>query len=96
MDAKWYRLASFDSAVVSMNDGSSAALYRRDPQHYRELLRKTMAIHAALHREWPRLAEEYRAALADITSPEAWEKTFAPWVLPGDNGDAAWEEADGD
>ena len=32
----------------------------------------------------------------EITSPEAWEKTFAPWVLPGDNGDAAWEEADGD
>ena len=27
--------------------------------------------------EWPRLAAEYRAALGDITSPEAWEETFA-------------------
>ena len=79
MDAKWYRLAGYDSAVVSMNDGASAALYRRDPERYRELLRKTVAIHAQLHREWPRLAAEYREALADITSPEAWEETFRPW-----------------
>ena len=38
MDAKWWRLSSFDSAIVSMNDGTSAALYRRDPAKYRELL----------------------------------------------------------
>jgi galactofuranosylgalactofuranosylrhamnosyl-N-acetylglucosaminyl-diphospho-decaprenol beta-1,5/1,6-galactofuranosyltransferase len=80
MDAKWYRLASYDSAIVSMNDGSSAALYRRDPERYKELLRKTIAIHAQLHREWPRLAAEYRAALAEITSPEAWEETLRPWT----------------
>ena len=41
MDAKWYRLARYDSAVVSMNDGTSAALYRRDPERFRDLLRKT-------------------------------------------------------
>ena len=80
MDAKWYRLAGYDSAIVSMNDGASAALYRRDPERYRELLRKTIAIHAQLHGEWPRLAAQYRAALADITSPEAWEETFRPWT----------------
>jgi galactofuranosylgalactofuranosylrhamnosyl-N-acetylglucosaminyl-diphospho-decaprenol beta-1,5/1,6-galactofuranosyltransferase len=85
MDAKWYRLASYDSAVVSMNDGASAALYRRDPHHYRELLRKTFAIHSRLRREWPRLAEEYRAALGDISSPEAWEKTLAPWTEESDD-----------
>ena len=32
MDAKWYRLARYDSAIVSMNDGASAALYQRDPE----------------------------------------------------------------
>jgi galactofuranosylgalactofuranosylrhamnosyl-N-acetylglucosaminyl-diphospho-decaprenol beta-1,5/1,6-galactofuranosyltransferase len=67
-----------------MNDGSSAALYRRDPEHYRELLRKTVAIHAELYREWPRLAAEYRAALGEITSPETWEKTLAPWMAGDD------------
>mgnify|MGYP000731184660 CR=1 FL=1 len=37
MDAKWYRLASYDSAIVSMNDGTSAAFYQRDPEKFREL-----------------------------------------------------------
>jgi galactofuranosylgalactofuranosylrhamnosyl-N-acetylglucosaminyl-diphospho-decaprenol beta-1,5/1,6-galactofuranosyltransferase len=80
MDAKWYRLAAYDSAIVSMNDGTSAALYQRDPAKYRELLRKTVEIHERYRREWPRLAQEYKDALPEITSPEAWERTFAPYV----------------
>jgi galactofuranosylgalactofuranosylrhamnosyl-N-acetylglucosaminyl-diphospho-decaprenol beta-1,5/1,6-galactofuranosyltransferase len=83
IDAKWYRIASYDSAVVSMNDGTSAALYRRDPKKYRELAAQTAALHARLAREWPRLAEQYRAALHDVTSPETWEQTFRPWLDPG-------------
>ena len=79
MDAKWYRLAAYDSAVVSMNDGTSAAFYQRDPGKYRELLRKILGIHEEFRREWPRLAQEYREALPEITSPEAWERTFAPY-----------------
>ena len=80
MDAKWYRLASYDSAVVSMNDGTSAALYKRDPQKFRELVKKTADLHRRLTREWPQLAEQYRAALHDVTSPETWEQTFRPWT----------------
>jgi len=79
MDAKWYRLARFDSAIVSMPDGTSAALYRRDPEKFRELAKKTIEIHDRLRKEWPRLAAEYRAALHDITSPETWDETFKPW-----------------
>jgi len=84
MDASWYRLAAYDSAVVSMNDGTSAALYRRDPERFRDLLRKTLEIHERFRRDWPRLAEEYRTALADITSPEAWDETFRPWTEGAD------------
>ena len=80
MDAKWYRLTRFDSAIVSMPDGTSAALYQRDPEKFRELARKTIEIHERLKREWPRLSEEYRAKLGQITSPEAWDETFAPWT----------------
>ncbi|MEO9325941.1 glycosyltransferase [Nocardioides sp. C4-1] len=83
MDAKWYRLGRYDSAIVSMNDGTSAALYQRDPAHFRDLVKRTVEIHEKLRREWPRLAEEYRAALGDITSPEAWEQTFEPWTGAG-------------
>lgn len=85
MDAMWYRLARFDSAVVSMNDGTAAALYRRDPDTFRDLMRRTVEIHRRFHREWPRLAEEYRSALGDITSPEAWEETFRPWTEQSDD-----------
>ncbi len=77
MDAKWYRLARYDSAVVSMPDGTSAALYQRDPQRFRDLLARTVEIHERLYREWPRLAELYRGRLDEITSPAAWDKTFS-------------------
>ena len=76
MDAKWYRLARYDSAVVSMPDGTSAALYQRDPEKFRDLLRRTLDIHQQLHREWPELAEHYRSQLGAITSEEAWSQTF--------------------
>jgi galactofuranosylgalactofuranosylrhamnosyl-N-acetylglucosaminyl-diphospho-decaprenol beta-1,5/1,6-galactofuranosyltransferase len=80
MDASWYRLVNYDSAIVSMNDGASAALYRRDPAEFRDLMRRTVLIHERFRREWPRLAAEYRAALGEITSPETWDKTFEPWT----------------
>jgi len=80
MDAKWYRLARFDSAIVSMPDGTSAALYRRDPEKFRELARKTIEIHERLRREWPRLAALYRDQLSEITSPDKWDETFRPWT----------------
>ena len=76
MDAKWFRLARYDSAIVSMPDGTSAALYKRDPERYRDLLRRTLEIHQRLYRDWPKLAQTYREALEEITSPEAWEGTF--------------------
>ena len=86
MDAKWYRLASYDSAIVSMNDGTSAAFYQRDPEKFRELLSKTLKLHEQLKKEWPRLAQEYRAALGDITSPETWEQTLSPWLDSDSSG----------
>jgi galactofuranosylgalactofuranosylrhamnosyl-N-acetylglucosaminyl-diphospho-decaprenol beta-1,5/1,6-galactofuranosyltransferase len=77
MDARWYRLATMDSAVVSMPDGTSAALYQRDPELFRDLLSRTIAIHERLYREWPRLAREYRDQLREVTSEAAWDKTFS-------------------
>ncbi|WP_110206278.1 glycosyltransferase [Nocardioides daejeonensis] len=86
MDARWYRLARYDSAVVSMPDGTSAALYRRDPDRYRDLLRRTVAMHNRLRQEWPALAERYRAHLAEMTSPDAWAATFGLTDTEADDG----------
>jgi galactofuranosylgalactofuranosylrhamnosyl-N-acetylglucosaminyl-diphospho-decaprenol beta-1,5/1,6-galactofuranosyltransferase len=80
MDARWYHLATLDSAIVSMPDGTSAAFYKRQPDQFKDLLKRTVEIHERLYREWPRLSQRYRDALGEITSPEAWEQTFADSV----------------
>lgn len=80
MDARWYKIARYDSAVVSMPDGTGAALYQRDRAKFVDLLKRTVEIHRRLGAEWESLSEQYRDALDEITSPEAWEKTFAPWT----------------
>jgi galactofuranosylgalactofuranosylrhamnosyl-N-acetylglucosaminyl-diphospho-decaprenol beta-1,5/1,6-galactofuranosyltransferase len=76
LDAKWWMIAQFDSVVVSMPDGTSAAWYHRDKGEFQDLLRRTIEIHQRLYREWPALARRYREALPDIVSPEQWRKTF--------------------
>lgn len=94
MDSQWYRLTRHDSAVVSMNDGTSAAFYQRDPETFNDLMKKTAEIHLRLRKEWPRLAALYRDQLSEITSPEAWEKTFRPWTEGGQ--DSAEQTGRGD
>lgn len=79
-DAKWHKIARYDSAIVSMPDGTAAAFYRRDRDKFVDLLRRTVDIHRRLASEWDDLAETYRRALPAITSPEAWEQTFGPWL----------------
>ena len=76
MDAKWWMIAQFDSAVVSMPDGTSASWYQRDPDEFQDLLKRTFEIHTRLYREWPTLARRYRQALPDIVSTDQWSKTF--------------------
>jgi Galactofuranosyltransferase-2, domain 3 len=69
-----------DSVIASMPDGTSAALYRRDPAKYRALLAEALQLHKRMWTEWPQYAKLYRDKLGEITSPETWEKTFAPWA----------------
>jgi galactofuranosylgalactofuranosylrhamnosyl-N-acetylglucosaminyl-diphospho-decaprenol beta-1,5/1,6-galactofuranosyltransferase len=79
-DSKWHKVARYDSAIVTMPDGTAAAFYRRDRAKFSELLKRTLGIHRRLATEWDNLAKEYRAALSEITSPEEWEKTFGSWL----------------
>jgi galactofuranosylgalactofuranosylrhamnosyl-N-acetylglucosaminyl-diphospho-decaprenol beta-1,5/1,6-galactofuranosyltransferase len=76
LDAKWWMISQFDSVVVSMPDGTSAAWYQRQPEEFRDLMRRTIEIHQRMYREWPELARRYREALPEITSPQQWRKTF--------------------
>jgi galactofuranosylgalactofuranosylrhamnosyl-N-acetylglucosaminyl-diphospho-decaprenol beta-1,5/1,6-galactofuranosyltransferase len=62
--------------LVSSADGTSVSWYKRDPQLAKDIMRRSIAIHARLAKEWPRLAEEYRAALPDLVSSKTWHGTF--------------------
>jgi galactofuranosylgalactofuranosylrhamnosyl-N-acetylglucosaminyl-diphospho-decaprenol beta-1,5/1,6-galactofuranosyltransferase len=76
VDQRWYRLAHFDSAIVSSADGINASWYRRDTAQFRDQITRSAALHARLYKEWPELAARYREALPTLTSPEAWKPTF--------------------
>lgn len=76
IDRHWSLLAQVDSALVSSADGTKVAWYQRDPERFRRLLARTSLLHARLTREWPELSRRYRAAMAEIASPEAWRATF--------------------
>ena len=76
VDLRWWRLAQFDSALVSAADGMSASWYRRDPREFRSQMVRSARLHARLYQEWPTLAARYREVLGEMTSPNTWKQTF--------------------
>ena len=75
-DGTWFRLPYFDSALVSTADGAGKVRYTRDRKTFRRLLTDSRRLHRELKRRWPELSQQYRAALPEITSPEAWREHF--------------------
>ncbi len=83
-DNRWFRVAHYDSVVVSNAEGTGASWYQRDPKKLKSMLTEATALHVRLFREWDSLAEQYRNAVADISSIEAWKKTFEANSKDGD------------
>ncbi len=75
-DAFWWRLHPYDSAIVSAAGGSGKNVYQRDRAKFRRGLTDSIRLHARLRREWKSLARQYRAAHAELTSLDAWQRTF--------------------
>jgi galactofuranosylgalactofuranosylrhamnosyl-N-acetylglucosaminyl-diphospho-decaprenol beta-1,5/1,6-galactofuranosyltransferase len=82
LDAKWWLLSQFDSAVVSTADGTGASWYKRDRDRFVDIMRRSVLLHRALMTSWNSLSKQYRAAVPDLTSPGAWSGT---WGLDGDD-----------
>lgn len=76
VDLRWWRLMQLDSALVSSADGTSASWYKRHPELAKDLMARAVTLHARLAKEWPQLSKQYKAALPDLVSPEAWADTF--------------------
>jgi galactofuranosylgalactofuranosylrhamnosyl-N-acetylglucosaminyl-diphospho-decaprenol beta-1,5/1,6-galactofuranosyltransferase len=85
VDLKWWLLSQFDSALVSSADGTAASWYKRDPELFRDLMARSIRLHAQLAKEWPRLVKEYKAALPELVSPQAWHRTFETSVAKDDS-----------
>ncbi|MDO5700744.1 MAG: glycosyltransferase [Bowdeniella nasicola] len=74
--ARWWTIAQYDSALVSNSDGSGVSFYRRDRDLFFRQLSRTVRLHRALAEQWEDLAARYRAALAGLTSMDAWGQTI--------------------
>jgi galactofuranosylgalactofuranosylrhamnosyl-N-acetylglucosaminyl-diphospho-decaprenol beta-1,5/1,6-galactofuranosyltransferase len=81
--ARWFLLGMVDSATVSNADGSGVAFRKRDPQQFRALLVRTIALYRRLVAEWAAVSQRYRAALPELTTVERWERMF---TQPSDEG----------
>nr|WP_283774958.1 glycosyltransferase [Brachybacterium equifaecis] len=88
-DARWWRLAKYDSALVSNAEGTRVSWYRRDPGEARALLAEAARTHLDLYRRWPELQERFRSAARDLTSFESWERTFRDNPAPERSSDPA-------
>ena len=89
LDAKWWRLSAYDSALVSNAEGTQIAWYKRDPRQVREMLAHAIGAHVELHRRWPQLQRSFQDAVERITSFEEWERTFAAHPAPVRDRDRA-------
>ena len=77
MDSRWWLLSQFDSAIVSTADGTGTSWYKRDPARFNDVMRRSAAAHAELARRWDELSAEYRAAVPEVTGPQAWQGTWS-------------------
>ena len=55
-DNRWYRVAHYDSVVVSNAEGTGASWYQRDPKKLKSMLTEATRLHLQLFREWDQLA----------------------------------------
>ena len=77
-DATWWRVPALDSALIDSADGKGSSWYTRNPAQFRSLWWQSLRLHRRLARNWDALQRQYREEAAQITSVEAWEKTFRP------------------
>lgn len=73
--ARWWTLSQYDSALVSNSDGSGVSMYVRDRDQFKRQLKRTVALHRELAKRWDELATEYRSAMSEIVSVDAWAQT---------------------
>ncbi|MBW0010721.1 MAG: glycosyltransferase family 2 protein, partial [Pseudonocardiales bacterium] len=75
-DARWFVLSGLDGVTVSTADGRGVTYRKRDPQVFRSMLARSVALHRELSREFPRLRKLYRDAAPELTGRAGWKRIF--------------------
>lgn len=76
LQASWWALAAYDSALVSTADGRGQQHYRRNSAEFKRRFKRTRQQHRKLVKSWSVLAQSYRSSLEELTSIESWKKTI--------------------
>jgi galactofuranosylgalactofuranosylrhamnosyl-N-acetylglucosaminyl-diphospho-decaprenol beta-1,5/1,6-galactofuranosyltransferase len=75
-DAKWWHVSQFDTVVVTDGSQGGVRVRRRDREVTMRLAKQLGRIVRRLLAEQPRLREEYRAAVPELTSRENWRRLY--------------------
>jgi galactofuranosylgalactofuranosylrhamnosyl-N-acetylglucosaminyl-diphospho-decaprenol beta-1,5/1,6-galactofuranosyltransferase len=75
-DALWWHVSQFDTVVVTDGSQEGVRLRRRDREQTIKLAKETARLVKRLLAETPRLREEYRAAVPELTSRENWRRLY--------------------
>jgi galactofuranosylgalactofuranosylrhamnosyl-N-acetylglucosaminyl-diphospho-decaprenol beta-1,5/1,6-galactofuranosyltransferase len=75
-DAHWWHLSQFDTVVVTDGSQGGVRLRKRDREETVRLAKDTARVAKRLLSDLPRLREEYRAAVPELTSRENWRRLY--------------------
>lgn len=71
-----WALGDKNSVLGTTPDGLGVWWYRRNRSEFLKALYFSITLHTKVLRNANALADEYKKALSEVTSPIAWEKTF--------------------
>jgi galactofuranosylgalactofuranosylrhamnosyl-N-acetylglucosaminyl-diphospho-decaprenol beta-1,5/1,6-galactofuranosyltransferase len=74
--AKWWHLSQFETAVVTDASQEGVRVRRRDRARTIELAKRCARVVRRLLAEGPRLKDEYRAAVPELTTSENWKRLY--------------------
>jgi galactofuranosylgalactofuranosylrhamnosyl-N-acetylglucosaminyl-diphospho-decaprenol beta-1,5/1,6-galactofuranosyltransferase len=75
-DATWWHVSQFDTVVVTDGSQEGVRLRRRDREQTIKLAKDTARVVKRLLADLPRLRQEYRAAVPELTSRENWRRLY--------------------
>jgi galactofuranosylgalactofuranosylrhamnosyl-N-acetylglucosaminyl-diphospho-decaprenol beta-1,5/1,6-galactofuranosyltransferase len=84
-NSKWWKIAKYDSALVTNAEGTGISWYKRNPVEARKLIVRSVKNNSEILANWKTLRARYRRAFPEITSFEAWAKTFGVEYDPEQN-----------